>query len=99
MSSEAYVIIKQNEYMRRFRNSGALDPKTARPLADLKVKSDRIFSRMEDKGVFRPGPVPGTFYLDESAAEDFIAARRRRAFYMMLLVVIVAAIMFFLSRR
>jgi hypothetical protein len=99
MSSEAYIIIKQNEYMRKFRNAGAADAKTAKTMADLRIKSDRIFRKMEDKGVFRPGPLPGTFYMDASAAEDFVAARRRRAFYMMLLVIIVAALMFFLSRR
>jgi hypothetical protein len=99
MSSEAYVIIKQNEYMRKFRTAGAADAKSAKTLAELKVKRDRIFRKLEDKGVFRSGPVPETFYIDESAAEDFIAARRRRAFYMMLLVIIVGAIMFFLSRR
>jgi hypothetical protein len=99
MSSEAYVIVKQNEYMRRFRNARAVDARTARPLAELGVKRDRIFRKMEDKGVFRPGTGPETFYMNESAAEDFVAARRRRAFYMMLLVIIVAAIMFFLSRR
>ncbi len=38
MSSEAYVIIKQNECMRKFRNAGALDVKTARPLTELKIK-------------------------------------------------------------
>jgi len=38
MSNEAYVIIKQNEYMRKFRGAGALDPKTARPLAELGVR-------------------------------------------------------------
>jgi len=99
MSSAAYVIIKQNEYIQRLRKVGAVSAKTARPLTDLNIKRDRIFSKMEDKGVFRPGPVPETFYLDECAAEDFLAARRRRAFYMMLLVIIVAAIMFFLSRK
>jgi hypothetical protein len=99
MSSAAYVIIKQNENMRRFRKAGATDPARARPLAELKVKPDRIFQKMEDKGVFRPGPGPGTYYMDAGAAEDFVGARRRRAFYMMLLVIIVAAVMFFLSRR
>lgn len=99
MGNEAYVIIKQNEYMRRFRNAEALDVRTARPLAELKCKPDRIFRKMEDKGVFRPGPTPGTYYMDAGAAEDFVGARRRRAFYMMLLVIIVAAVMFFLSRR
>ena len=99
MGNEAYVIVKQNEYMRRFRNAGALDAKTAKPLAELGVKGDRIFRKMEDKGVFRPGTGPETFYMDKSAAEDFLAARRRHAVYAMLLVVILAAVMFFLSRR
>jgi hypothetical protein len=99
MSSEAYVIIKQNECMKKFRNAGAEDAKTAKPLAELRVKPDRIFRKMEDKGVFRPGPGPGTYYMDAGAAEDFIGARRRRAFYMLLLIVIVAAVMFLLSRR
>ncbi|RPI98100.1 MAG: hypothetical protein EHM31_12320 [Candidatus Aminicenantes bacterium] len=99
MSSEAYVIIKQNEYMRRFRNAGALDAKTAKPLDELRIKPDRIFRKMQDKDIFRPGRSPDSFYIDENAAEEFVAARRRRAYYLMLLVIIVAALMFFLSRR
>jgi hypothetical protein len=99
MSGEAYVIIKQNEYMRKFRNAGALDAHSARTLSDLKVRRDRIFRKLEDKAVFLPGRSPETFYLDESAAEEFVAARRRRTFYLMLLVVIVAAILFLIGRR
>jgi hypothetical protein len=99
VSSEAYVIIKQNEYMKKFRNAGATDPRAARRLADLKVKPDRIFRKLQDQAVFLPGRAPDTFYMDENAAGEFVAARRRRAFYMMLLVVIVAAVMFLLGRR
>jgi hypothetical protein len=99
MSGEAYVIIKQNEYMKKFRNAGATEPSKARPLADLKIKPDRIFRKMEDKAVFLPGRTPDTFYLDPQAAEEFIEARRRRTFYLLLLMVVVAAVMFFLSRR
>ncbi len=99
MSSEAYVIIKQNEYMRKFRNAGALDAKTAKPLAELRIKPDRIFRKMADRDIFRPGRTPDTFYLDDNAAEEFVAARRKKAFYMMLLVIIVAFVMFFLIRR
>jgi hypothetical protein len=99
MSSEAYVIIKQNECMRKFRNAGALDVKTARPLTELKIKRDRIFRKMEDKGVFRPGRTPDAYYMDAAAAEEFVEARRRRMFYALLLVLIVAAVLFFLSRR
>ena len=99
MSSEAYVIIKQNEFMKKFRKAEATDPKRAKTLAELGVKPGGIFDKMADKGVFLPGRAPGTFYLDEAAAEEFVEARRRRAFYMMLLILTVAALMFFLGRR
>lgn len=99
MSGEAYVIIKQNEYMRKFRKAGALGVSSARPLAELGVRPDRIFRKLEDKAVFLPGKSPETFYMDENAAEEFVAARRRRAFYLMLLVIIVAAVLFLIGRR
>ncbi len=99
MSSEAYVIIKQNEYMRKFRQAGAVDPARAKPLAELGIKPGRIFEKMRDKDVFRPGRSPETFYMDEGSAEEFVEARRRRTFYMLLLIIIVAAVMFFLGRR
>lgn len=99
MSSEAHVIIKQNEYMRKFRKAEATDAAKARTLADLGIKPSRIFRKMQDKDIFRPGRTPDTFYIDTNAAEEFIEARRRRMYYLMLLAIIVAAVMFFLSRR
>lgn len=98
MSSEAYVLIKQNEYMRKFRNAGAVDPFRAKPLAELEIKPTRIFQRMADKAVFLPGRAPQTFYMEPNAAEEFIQTRRRRAFYMILLVLAVAAVLFLLGR-
>ncbi len=95
----AYVIIKQNEYMRKFRNAGATDPLRAKSLADLGIKPGRIFQKLEDKAIFLPGRAPGTYYLDPNAAEEFIEARRRRAFYLLLLVLAVAAVLFFLGRH
>lgn len=99
MSSEAYIIIKQNQYLRTFRKEGAVDPARAKTLAELGLRPSRIFQRMQDKDVFRPGRAPETFYLDESAAEEFVDARRRRAFYMLLLMLVVAAALFFFGRR
>jgi len=99
MSREAYVIIKQNEYMKKFRNAGATEPSKARPLADLKIKPDRIFGKMESKAIFLQGRTPGTFYMDPNAAEEFVEARRRRTFYLLLLALIAAAIIFLIGRR
>ncbi|OGD27651.1 MAG: hypothetical protein A2V57_10725 [Candidatus Aminicenantes bacterium RBG_19FT_COMBO_65_30] len=99
MSNEAYVIIKQNEYMRKFRRAGATEPSRAKPLAELGIKPDRIFRKMENKAIFLPGRTPETYYMDTNAAEDFIEARRRRAFFLLFLVLAVAVVLFFLSRR
>ena len=59
MSTEAYVIIRQNEYMRRFRRAEATDPNQARSLEEIGIKPNGIFRRMADKDVFRPGRKPG----------------------------------------
>jgi hypothetical protein len=99
MSAEAYVIIRQNEYMGRFRKAGATDAMKARPLAEMGVKPDRIFRKMEDKAIFLPGRRPDTYYMDVGAAEDFIEGRRRRIFYALLLILAVAVLLFFLGRR
>jgi len=98
MSGQAHVIIKQNEYLRKFRRAGATDASKARPLAELKVTPDRVFRKMRDQAIFLPGRAPETYYLDANAAEDFLEARRRRSFYLLLLFIIVAALMFFLAR-
>jgi len=99
MSGQAHIIIKQNEYIRKFRHAGATDATRARTLAELKVKPDRVFRKMRDQAIFLTGRAPETYYLDANAAEDFLEARRRRSFYMLLLFIVVAALMFFLSRR
>jgi hypothetical protein len=99
MSGEAYIIIKQNQYMRTFRHAGAVDPARAKPLGELGLRSSRIFRKMVDKEIFRPGYGPEAFYIDERIAEEFVEARRRRALYMLLLVLVGAAVMFFLIRR
>jgi len=99
MSGQAHVIIKQNEYIRKFRRAGATDAKTARPLADLGIKPGHIYRRMEDKAVFLPGRTPGTYYMDPAAAADFIETRRRRAFYLLLLALAAGIVLFFLGRR
>jgi hypothetical protein len=99
MSDAAYILIKQNEYIRKFRNAGATDTLRAKPLVELGIKPSRIFQKMEDKAIFLPGRVPGTYYMDTNAADDFIEARRRRAFYLLLLVLAAAVVVFFLGRR
>jgi len=99
MSNGAYIIVKQNQYMRKFREAGATSPDAARTLAELNIQRTGIFRKLEGKEVFKAGPRPGSFYMDEGAAMDFVEGRRRRVFYMMLLLLVVAAVLFFIGRR
>jgi hypothetical protein len=97
--SNANIIIKQNEYMRKFRRAEATDPMRAKSLADLGIKPSRIFQKLENKAIFLPGRAPGTYYIDPNAADDFIETRRRRAFFLLLLALAAAGVLFFLGRR
>jgi hypothetical protein len=99
MNGGAGIVIKENEYIRKFRAAGATDTMKARPLAELGIKPDAIFRRMEDKAIFLPGRKLDTFYMDQNAAEDFLATRRRSVFYVMLLLLAAALVLFFLVRR
>jgi uncharacterized membrane-anchored protein len=82
-----YVIIKQNQYMRVFRKADATNPGQARTLAALGLHESAIFRRMVDKGVF-VSTGSDAYYMNQDAAEDFIAARRRRALLAMAAVLI-----------
>ena len=99
MSGAAQIIIKQNEYLRKFRRAGAVDARAARSLDELGIKPGHVFGAMERKAVFLPGRAPGTYYMDQAAAEEFIAARRRRANYLLLLAVVAFLVLLFLVRR
>lgn len=97
--NDAHIIIKQNEYMRRFRRAEATDPMRAKPLSELGIKTSRIFRGMEDKAIFLPGRIPETYYMDTNAAEEFVSARRKRLFLLLLLGLIATAVLFLLTRR
>lgn len=99
MSGSAHVMIKQNEYMRRFRRAEATDPARARSLSDLGIKPGRIFRALEDRAIFLPGRDPGTYYMDANAAQGFIAARRRRTFLLLLIGLAAVIALFLIGRR
>lgn len=93
-----YIIIKQNRYMRIFKNAGATDPGHARPVEELGIRETGIFRRMVEKGVF---VAVGTeaFYLDLKAADELITRRRKRAFFMLILILIVLLLLWAFNGR
>jgi hypothetical protein len=92
MSGE-YIIIKQNGYMRKFRNAGSTDAKQAKPLSELGIRRSGIFRRMANRGVFvETGE--DVYYMDPEAADEFVAVRRRRILITIGLVVLVGFILY-----
>ncbi len=87
-----YVIVKQNQYMSRFKKAGATDRSHARKLEDLRVRESGIFRRMVDKGVFVASG-NDTYYMDPDAAHEFVVARRKRAFCALVLALIALVIL------
>jgi hypothetical protein len=96
MSGE-YVIVKQNQYIRRFKKAEATDPASARPLEDLRVRDNHIFRGLVRKGVFVEAS-DGRFYVDLDQADEFIALRRRIAFFIFLIVGVVLIVLLLLGQ-
>lgn len=96
MSGE-YVIIKQNEYIRKFKRAGASSPAAALTLDELRIRNSAIFRRLLAKGVFAEAG-NGRYYIDLDQAEEFLALRRRFAFFVGLAVVLVTLVLFLLGK-
>lgn len=92
MSGE-YIIIKQNEYIRKFKKADATGPASARSLDELRVRNNHIFRGLQRRGVFAEAG-EGRYYIDLDQAAEFSALRRKIAFFVGLAVVIGVLILF-----
>ena len=92
MSGE-YVIVKQNEYIRKFKKAEASSPASARPLDELRVRNNHIFRGLLNKGVFLEAG-NDRYYIDLDRAAEFFALRRKIAFFIGLAVVVVFLVLF-----
>jgi hypothetical protein len=97
MSGE-YIIIKQNHYMRIFRKAEAVDRGRAKSLDELGVRETRIFRRMADRGVF-VATGNGVYYMDQGAANEFVAWRRKRTFFALILILLALLALFVFNGR
>ncbi len=92
MSGE-YIIIKQNEYIRKFKKAEATGPASACTLDELRVRNNHVFRGLLRRGVFAEAG-EGRYYIDLDQAAEFFAWRRKIAFFVGLAVVIGLLILF-----
>jgi hypothetical protein len=86
MSAAAVIVARQNKLIRRFREAGATAPNFARSPEDLGCRNSWLFRRLVTRGVFVETK-PGRYYVDETAADNFVRVRRAKALGMLAIVV------------
>ena len=80
MSAAAVIAIRRKRLVHAFREAGATEASRAVTLEQLGQRRSWIFDQMAGHGVFLA--VAGgsdRYFMNEAAAEAFLAARRRRA--------------------
>jgi hypothetical protein len=78
MSAAAVIVMRRKQLVRRFREVGATDRLHAVTLQQLGQRRSWIFDQMERHSVFIEDQA-GCYFMDERAAEAFLATRRKRA--------------------
>ncbi len=93
----ASVVIRQNRYIRKFRQAGATSPETARTPQEIGVRHSWLFRRMADAGVF-VDVGGGRYYLDEEGTEHYLYRRWVRMIVVTAIGLIVLALVFMMPR-
>jgi hypothetical protein len=93
-----YIIAKQNQYLRRFQEAGAISPDTAMSLEQVGCRDSRMFQRLVRREVIRQ-TAPGQYYLDVAAAQAFRQARRQRALTALVIVLAIAVVLIYFAAK
>ena len=94
----AFIVAKQNQYLRRFQEAGAVSPETAKGLEQVGCRDTRMFQRMVRREVIRQA-MPGTYYLDVAGAQAFRQARRQRAWAALVIVLIISVVLIYFTAK
>jgi len=96
VSAAAVIVIRRKRLVRHFREAGALDRAHAKTLEQLDQRRSWIFDQMLRHGVFIETE-PGHFFMDEQAADEFLAERRTRALIITGVLILVLVLMWLLG--
>jgi hypothetical protein len=97
MSAAAVIMIRIKRIMAYMRDQGATTPDRAIPAADIPYSEKWYFSRLIKNEVIR---IHGSsYYMDETAAQDYLATRRKRAIILTLLLLLFFLMVMILSNK
>ena len=97
-STAAFIIAKQNQYVRRFKGAGAVSPETAVELIRIGCRDSCLFQRLVGRGVFK-ATSQERYYIDIAAADEFRRDRRNRALIALLITLAILAIVMYFATR
>ncbi len=98
MSSAAFIVAKQNQYLKRFQESGAVSPATAMELARVGCQDSRLFRRLVSQNVIREA-TEGKYYLDVEAAQAFRRTRHKRALTALVIILVILVVsLYFITK-
>jgi hypothetical protein len=75
------MVLAMKRVVKRLKEAGALSPKTARPLPDLRPMQRVGLRHLLRHDIVRKAR-SDTYYLDEPAWEDHLSQRRRLGFFL-----------------
>ena len=90
MGAEAAIAVmrhREREVRNAFQSAGAIDPGTARPLAEIGVEEGMTLRRLQRHAIVRE-PSPGCYYFDEETWDAVRATRLRLGLMVVIAVVI-----------
>ena len=91
-SVAAIIVAKQNQYMRRFQEAGAVSPDTAADLGQVGCRDSRLFRTLVSKGIVREAS-SGKYYIDLKSACEFRSIRLQRALTALVIISGMAALL------
>ena len=95
-SVAAVIIAKQNQYLKRFQEAGAVSPESAVDLTQVGCRDSRLFRKLVSRGIFKPAS-QGKYYIDIDAANEFRENRLQRALIALLIILMIAGIVIYVS--
>lgn len=96
MSAAAVIALRRKRLIRAFREAGATDCDHASTLEQVGQRHTWIFDQLVRRGVF-VAAAPGRYFLDERAADAFLAAYRKRALVMVAVLLVVGLLLWLLG--
>jgi hypothetical protein len=94
-SGAAAIVARQNKYIRRFQEAGAVSPDTAVDPEQIGCRESFVFRRLVERSVFLATP-QGKYYIDVTAAEAFRKSRRERALTALMIGLVFVVIVIYL---